>query len=488
MIADDLSTFQRTVARVLLLLAAVHVPILVAMAAWRGQSVTAVAVAAALFAAVPVAMYRLGRPLGAVGAMLGVTLVAQTSLAVYVMRGHPWQIETHFYYFAVLALLLGFCSWRILAFSAALILVQHLSLNAVFPAALYPGGTDLARALVHGVVVIVETAMLITIGEALRGAFARADMALHRAEDAGASLRHEAEAREAVMTARAETSARARALLDAFDADMAVSVGTLHDAAGALKVNTGRLSGLAAEASIQVATVAAASENTAERVGLAAQSGVALAATIHQVGASAEHSSQLAVVAVARADSASRTMEELAAVASEIGAVTALISGIAAQTNLLALNATIEAARAGESGRGFSVVAQEVKALAAQTAQATSDIAARVAALQSSAGRSVTAIEEISTRIRELKDVAAAIAAAVTEQGAAAHDIAANVTAAATGVDDVRRSMTEIERMLAANVEAVGIMGRAADNVAGQTGTIRNRVLGFADDIQRLRA
>ncbi|MGN6573808.1 MAG: methyl-accepting chemotaxis protein [Pseudolabrys sp.] len=488
MIADDLEGFQRTVTRVLLALAAAHVPIVAAIAALRGQNVIALALIAAAFAAVPALMYRAGRPLETVGGMLGVALVAQTSLAVYVMRGHAWQVETHFYYFAVLALLLGFCSWRILVFTAGLILVHHLTLDTFLPAAIYPGGTDIGRALVHGGVVIVETAMLVAIGTALREAFARADAARRRAEVAGDDLRRAGEARETVMTARAETAERTRSLLDSFDAAMAASIGTLHEASAALEADTDRLNQLATAASVQVITISAASEETANRVGLAAHSGEELAATIDQVGASAEHSSQLALAAVARADNATQTMGELASVAAEIGAVTALISGIAAQTNLLALNATIEAARAGEAGRGFSVVAQEVKALAAQTARATSDIAARVDALQAAAGRSVTAIEEISASIRDLKDVAANIAQAVTEQGMAARDIAGNVASAATGVGHVRNSMAEIERVLASNAEAVGTISRAAGDVAEQTGTIRARVLGFAGDIQRLRA
>jgi methyl-accepting chemotaxis protein len=75
-------------------------------------------------------------------------------------------------------------------------------------------------------------------------------------------------------------------------------------------------------------------------------------------------------------------IEELERAAREIGSVVTMIAGIASQTNLLALNATIEAARAGEAGRGFSVVASEVKSLANQTADATRDITAQVAAIQ----------------------------------------------------------------------------------------------------------
>ena len=134
---------------------------------------------------------------------------------------------------------------------------------------------------------------------------------------------------------------------------------------------------------------------------------------------------------VVEAERTNATIDELAAVANEIGNVTGLISAIAGQTNLLALNATIEAARAGECGRGFAVVAQEVKALAGQTATATQEIERRIQAMQSATGRSVEAIQAISGTIRELDRFSARIADAVEQQAMAAREIAGNATAAA---------------------------------------------------------
>ncbi len=80
-------------------------------------------------------------------------------------------------------------------------------------------------------------------------------------------------------------------------------------------------------------------------------------------------------------------IRELSQAAARIGDFIGLISNIASQTNLLALNATIEAARAGDAGKGFSVVASEVKELASQTAKATDEIESQISAIQATTSR-----------------------------------------------------------------------------------------------------
>ena len=93
---------------------------------------------------------------------------------------------------------------------------------------------------------------------------------------------------------------------------------------------------------------------------------------------------------------------KLSRAAQEIGDVVKLITAIAEQTNLLALNATIEAARAGEAGRGFAVVASEVKSLASQTAKATDEISNQIAGMQGATQESVAAIKEIGGTIGQI--------------------------------------------------------------------------------------
>ena len=118
--------------------------------------------------------------------------------------------------------------------------------------------------------------------------------------------------------------------------------------------------------------------------------------------------------------------------ADEIGKVIEVIQDIAEQTNLLALNATIEAARAGEAGKGFAVVASEVKDLAKQTATATDDIRKRIEGIQSIDRRRGRAPSARSPAvIGNVNDVARTIAAAVEEQSITTREISQNVSQAA---------------------------------------------------------
>ena len=138
---------------------------------------------------------------------------------------------------------------------------------------------------------------------------------------------------------------------------------------------------------------------------------VAAAAT--QMGATAEGVVSYAQDAVVEAGRASDTVNSLRASTDEIRTSVDLITQIAAQTRLLALNATIEAARAGEAGRGFSVVAAEVKNLADEAARSSDTIVARVDAVEGAATEAIAALESVTTRIREMNQMISDISTAV---------------------------------------------------------------------------
>jgi methyl-accepting chemotaxis protein len=127
-----------------------------------------------------------------------------------------------------------------------------------------------------------------------------------------------------------------------------------------------------------------------------------------------------------------------------IGAMANIIGAIAARTNLLALNATIEAARAGDAGKGYAVVASEVKALATQTTRATEEITAHIGEVRNATGASVAAVARIEQTIGDINAIAGSIAAAVEQQNAATADIARNVSGTAQAAQDMSRRVKDV--------------------------------------------
>lgn len=138
---------------------------------------------------------------------------------------------------------------------------------------------------------------------------------------------------------------------------------------------------------------------------------VATAAT--EMGASANGLAEFARDAVAGAERGLDTVGQLRTASDQIRQAVDLINQVASQTRLLALNATIEAARAGEAGRGFSVVANEVKSLANETASSSEDIMAQVATVQQAAAGAIEVLESLTESVREMSRLISGIAAAV---------------------------------------------------------------------------
>ena len=169
-------------------------------------------------------------------------------------------------------------------------------------------------------------------------------------------------------------------------------------------------------------------------------------------------------------------IEGLAEAAQRIGDVVNLISAIAEQTNLLALNATIEAARAGEAGRGFAVVASEVKELATQTAKATEEIEGQITEVQAATKDAVTAIAGITETMSQVDEYTGTIAAAVEQQGAATNEISGNVQDAAQGTQEVAQTIITISEKAQVTSSSAGQVLNASTDVNARTTELRETV------------
>lgn len=196
---------------------------------------------------------------------------------------------------------------------------------------------------------------------------------------------------------------------------------------------------------------------------------------IDDISAQVTRGSGLGREAVARANASRTTIDALAKAADQIGDIVGVINQIAAQTNLLALNATIEAARAGEAGRGFSVVAGEVKTLATRTAASSQRIGVKVAEIQSATREAVAALSGIAGAIDQLSGVTQSVSAAIQQQRAATADFSFNARESSAAVSDVAGRMAGIAGMVdrsratARNVSTVAIDMQATSlNLCGE--------------------
>ncbi|WP_345866985.1 methyl-accepting chemotaxis protein [Shewanella algae] len=175
-------------------------------------------------------------------------------------------------------------------------------------------------------------------------------------------------------------------------------------------------------------------------------------------------------------------IESLATHTKSIGSILDVIRAISEQTNLLALNAAIEAARAGEAGRGFAVVADEVRNLASRTAASTDEVQVMIDKLQAEAARAVSAMELSRNRSHEgvqAVDEASQALSGISGQIAQISDMNIQVAAAteeqSTVVEDINRNVSEINEITqrtAQTAEAAAAASDALNNLAYRLDTL----------------
>jgi methyl-accepting chemotaxis protein len=204
-----------------------------------------------------------------------------------------------------------------------------------------------------------------------------------------------------------------------------------------------------------------------------------LTASTAEISRQTGESVTLTQSAVERADQAVITVQECGAAAQRIESVVALINKIAGQTKLLALNATIEAARAGEYGRGFGVVANEVKTLSQETAAATDSIANQVSAMRRATHLVQTAITGVSATIQKINVNAATISASLGEQVLATSEISRRVNETSESTQHISALIASVATSAAKSEAMAGRLGMAAAQLFEQACGLHGEVAGL---------
>ncbi|MGP1255444.1 MAG: protoglobin domain-containing protein [Kiloniellales bacterium] len=281
---------------------------------------------------------------------------------------------------------------------------------------------------------------------------------------------------------RAKEEALAR-LAATFEQKIGAIVKTVGQAAGDMHGTATKLLTTAEGASELTVSVAAASEQASANVATAAAACEQMGSSVQEISTQVQQAASIATEAVERTERTTEKVQQLVTSADRIGTVITLIKEIAEQTNLLALNATIEAARAGEAGKGFAVVASEVKSLATQTAKATEEISQQIAAMQSATGDAAEAIASISDAIGRIDQVSGSIASAVEQQSAATNEIARNTHEASTGTQRVSADTAELRTASSETGQAAQTVVSAADRLSNDAEHLSRQVQAFLKDI-----
>lgn len=298
------------------------------------------------------------------------------------------------------------------------------------------------------------------------------------------ALRDEAEPGGAVLLLTWQSKTSSERMATQFEETVKGAVDRLHRQLAGMEDESKGMAEMAdgmANRSTAVASAAAQATMNVETVASAAEE---MASSIGEIARQVSQSSDIAQKAVAEAQATNQTVEQLAHAAERIGEVVDMISNIASQTNLLALNATIEAARAGEAGRGFGVVASEVKSLAAQTSKATDEIAAQITAIQDITSGAVGAIRGISATIEEIDSIASSISVAVEEQSSATGEISRNVQEAAQGTQKVTEEIASVRDVSDHTGSAALGLYSSAQELQQDAGALSREVSGFLDTLR----
>ena len=263
----------------------------------------------------------------------------------------------------------------------------------------------------------------------------------------------------AVNAANARNASERRVMLEQllheFESKVRRMIGEAAEAMGRVDRNASHLDRTVTSANTLASQLEDLANVIATEMTLAGSAVRELTGAIRQIDQEAMRSSEIASAILDRAAIASAEVTGSEQRATEIGRIIDVIDAIARQTNLLALNASIEAARSGEAGRGFTVVAGEIKALSGQTSGSTSDVRHQIRSVQDGVRRVVTATSELSRLIKQMEATSSLMSTTSNAQARSTDLIETQIGAVRSSVDILSNVSTSIRETATSNEQSL---------------------------------
>ena len=269
----------------------------------------------------------------------------------------------------------------------------------------------------------------------------------------------------------------------------------------AIAANSDQLASSAAQLSTTALQVSTASQNQSGSTAASAAAVEQLTVSIDHVGTSSEEASDqaqqagiLAIDSVRNVEAAAQQINQVADSVGEtaqqietlsehikqVGNITTVIRDVADQTNLLALNAAIEAARAGEQGRGFAVVADEVRKLAERTTLSVQEISTVISTIQNSVGQAVGSMQKNFTQVSDVVHVANSASASMDGIRSATEMVRDAITGISEAMREQRSASTELSR----NVEAIAQMSEENSAAVASVADTAHSLVSVSDNLK----